>query len=184
MIDRGLAGHAVRHRHRDLVALADITHVCRAVELDVRAGHALGRDLGAPARLELAPGGVDLGRIGARLLAHQGADVVTLHVGDVQAEGGQIAGVGRRQHALDAEEVRHLAGEQAARAAERDEGIERGVTALHHGDPADAVDLVGRGDLEHAGGRLLRAHGEMRAELLVSRARARLVEREARLVLG
>ena len=60
----------------------------------------------------------------------------------------------------DAEEVGDLGGEQAAGAAEGDHGIVARLAAARGGHLADAEDLVGGGDLERAGGDLLRRHAE------------------------
>ena len=154
----------LRDLDRDLVAFAHIAHVGAAPQLDALTGHALGHHLVLADALQLPPGAVDLARVRARLLAHQGADIVALDVGDVQAEGGEIARIGGRENPPDGEEVRDLGREHAARAAEGREHVAAGLPSPACGDLADAVDLVGGGDLEDAGRGLLRAEVEARAE--------------------
>ena len=151
------------------MAFADVADVGAADQVDGVAGDALRLDFVPPRPFERRPQGFELVRVVGRLLADAGPDIVALDVGDVEPEGGQIAGVGRHHRGNDSEKIGDLRREQPARAAEGDHRVIARVEAARGGDAPDAVHLVGRGDLQHAGGGFLGRDFELAAELFVGR---------------
>ena len=145
----------------DFMAFAEVTHVCDELNRDLVLGNSLGLNIGKAEPLQFAPGAREFLRIGRALPAYQRADIVAGDVADVQSEGAQVARIRRRYHRADAEKIGDFGGKQAARAAEGDHRIVARLSAAHGGHLADAKYLVGRGDFERAGGKLVRIEAEV-----------------------
>ena len=128
--------------------------------------------------------GVDAGdgaEIDAVLVHHLGDDLIGAPVDRQQAEGREIAGIGRHDAGLHVEQVHHRGRLRRPGAAERQQREAARIDAALDGHLADGVGLVPVGDLDDAVGELLGAHvaGQPGGERGDAGARALDVERDA-----
>jgi hypothetical protein len=141
----------------DLVGLAEIAAVERALQDDVLEGEAVLEHVAAALLFQgpifpFEPGQRDLG---VRL--HERLGVVLDRVGHQEAESREDAGVSRHQDRGQANMGGHLDGMHAARPAEGEEGESARIDAAFDRDDADGFLHVGVGDGHDAEGRF--GHG-------------------------
>ena len=110
---------------------------------------------------------------------HVRLDVVVLHVDGQQAEGRDVAGVGRHEHRRDAEHVHEPAQQQRAGAAEGGVRVKSpDVEATLDGDLAQGVGLVPRAEISRSRSRTPQTEPESRGQRLDLGPRRGDVERD------
>ncbi len=168
-------------RHADFHRLAGVAHVGLAREADARALDAVFFQRGDRVTLEACINLSDHFQIDSVLMRDLGHDVIGAPIDGQETEGRKVAGIGRHDASLHADQLHHRWRLRRAGTAERQQRELAWIDAALDRHLPDGVGLIPIGDLDDAPGQLLRRHaaGQFRRQRGDTGARALDVKHDA-----